>query len=80
MRRRRYTALLSLSLLILAASALVTPHALAAEGETEPIVVCYVEMHIHEYPRVDWDGSIGGSIGIERGEYHPHQTCVVIYP
>lgn len=68
---------LLLSSLLIASSA--TP-ARASETGTEPIEVCYVVIHIHESPGVGWDGSIGGTVTVEPGEYHPHTNCIVIDP
>ncbi len=69
--------LIALSLSVFAALVPVgASHAFAAADKTNPVEVCEVEIHIHENPRVDWDGTIGGTIGVDPGEYHLHQNCV----
>ena len=50
----------------------------ASEPGTQSSEVCYVVVHIHEYPGVGWDGSIGGTLTVRPGEYHPHTNCIVI--
>lgn len=74
---RRTMAVVLLLVLILAAFALPGTPAFAADGDSEPIEVCYVVIHIHVFPAVDLTPP---TIGVETGEYHPHQNCVVIDP
>ena len=44
----------------------------ASASDGEPTDGCYPFVHVHEQPGVAWDGSIGGTITVEPGEYHLH--------
>ena len=55
----------------------VLPGAAPALAQDGGVQVCYVEIHVHTYPRVYWEND---RIGVEIGDYHPHQNCIIIYP
>lgn len=45
----------------------------ASASDVEPSDDCpYPFVHVHEEPGVGWDGSIGGTVTVEPGEYHLH--------
>lgn len=62
--------------LVLALAAVVLPGTAAFADDADPVEVCYVTIHIHTYPGIYYPNPIG----VETGEYHPHQNCIVIDP